>query len=494
MAASEVAQLLAGFGQQLDESLRLGGQVGPGSFASGQLLAEGRVVLQQLIESSVEAVDLRAQLAQLGEDRVALVRRWRGHGAEYSLACRVILVLAPFVPHPPKHGGSIRSRVLLDALTQDHEVHLAAPVADDEARQNAADLVAATGITFHELPGNAVVAPSLIRKGGQWLRGRSELFVRRWDPTAAGVARELVESLRPELLVADSSFVLPLLPPSGRAGGDVPLLLYLHNLEFALFARPDAQARAFSERMTRRFEAKGMAREEARALRRAVQTVVVSDRDAELARGLAPEARLEVIPNSVDLERLPRQPRKTAGPPRLLFVGGLDYPPNREAVAELLERHLPRLHGHHPGLLVRHIGKDDAGLGRRHPERDGLEVMGFVDDLLPHYAASDAAFLPIRSGGGTRIKVLEAWALGLPVIATGVATEGLEGEDGVHFLRFENVSEGEAALGRVLAGGDEIAAMTDRARRLVEERYSHAAVTARLRAVVAEVFGRLRGK
>lgn len=399
----------------------------------------------------------------------------------------MILVLAPYVPHPPSHGGSIRSRVLLAALARDHEVHLAAPAPDAEERGNAAELEAQLGVRFHELPAaprgaHAQASPG--RKLSRWLRGRSELFARRWHAKAETAVGELLARLQPAFVVADSSFVLPLLP-----GDSPPLLLYLHNLESDIFARADGRRRGLGERLSRRFEASGMAAEERRALRRALLTVTVSERDAELARRLAGDVRVVTVPNSVDLERLPVQPRENDGPPRLLFVGGLDYPPNREAVDELVERHLPALRAAHPDLVVRLVGRDDAGYGRRFPERDGVEVLGRVDDLLPHYRASDAAYLPIRTGGGTRIKILEAWALGLPVVATAVACEGLAGEDGVHLRCFDTVDQGVRALGDVLSGQGERLAKA--ARELVERRHSHAAAIAHLREITDGLLERL---
>ncbi|MCR9248106.1 MAG: glycosyltransferase family 4 protein [bacterium] len=399
----------------------------------------------------------------------------------------MILVLAPYVPHPPSHGGSIRSRVLLDALVEEHghqgrEVHLAAPVQTEGDRSAAAELASLLGLTFHELP-VAGAASSPARKLFCWARGRSELFARRWSPAAPAAVRELVDRLAPTLLVADSSFVLPLVPTPAPT-----TLLYLHNLESDIFARRDGQRRGFGERISRWFEARGMASEERRHLRRATLAVTVSERDAELARDLVPNVDVVAVPNSVDLERLPFAPPRREGPPRLLFVGGLDYPPNREAVTELVERHLPTLQARHPGLVLRLVGRDDSGYARRFPERDGVELLGLVDDLLPHYRASDAAYLPIRSGGGTRIKILEAWALGLPVIATGIAAEGLAGEDGQHLRRFETVEQGADALDDVLAGQG--AMLAQAARGLVEEHYSHAAATAQLCEVVARAVGR----
>ncbi|MBM4060847.1 MAG: glycosyltransferase [Planctomycetes bacterium] len=395
-----------------------------------------------------------------------------------------ILVICPYVPHPATHGGSIRSRVLLQAIAQDHALHVAAAVANDDDRGNGATLARELGLTLHELPARANPTPRRAGKLGAWLRLRSELLARRWRPDAPRLLARLLAARRFDLAVLDSSFVLPVWR------GGVPTLLYLHNLEHAVFARADRIARGPAERCTRRIETARIRAAERRALLGARLTVTVSGEDRALALALAPAARVETVPNTVDLALLPLLPPGPPGPPappgpvRLLFVGGLDYPPNLEAVTELVEHHLPVLRAAFPDLTVRLVGRDPAGAGARLRDRPGVEPIGPAGDLLPHYRASHAAYLPIRSGGGTRIKILEAWALGLPVLSTAVGCEGLPAVDGRHLRRFETPEQGLAALREVLAG--QAAALRAAGRALVEQQFSHRAAIARLRELVAD--------
>lgn len=387
-----------------------------------------------------------------------------------------ILVIAPFVPHPARHGGSIRSRVLLDALVVGHDVRLLAAAITDEERAHAAMLARELGAAVEALPARAHMRGRMGEKLWCWLRGESELLRRRWAATAASAVARTVAAEPWDLVVADSTFVLPVVPQGPR------LLLFLHNLEYSLFARADEETRPLRERITRRVEAGRIRAVEAAALRRAVAAVTVSDHDRELALALAPGANVVAVPNSVDLAALPLQPVAPPGPPRLLYVGRLDYPPNLEAVTELIGQHLPALRAAFPGLVVRLVGGDDGNHGARFRGVPGVEVAGPAVDLLPHYRASHAAYLPIRSGGGTRIKILEAWALGLPVVSTAVGAEGLPAEDGVHLRRFETTADGVRALGAVLGG--EGAVLRANGRALVEQRFSHVAAAAALRAAV----------
>lgn len=399
-----------------------------------------------------------------------------------------VLVVAPYVPHPARHGGAIRSRVLLDALRKDHALHVGVPVADAGERDAAAALGRELDAAVHVLPHAGGRPGSPLVKVGHWLAGRSELFARRWHASAREVVASLAARERFDLVVADSSYALPVLPIAPPPAP--PALLFLHNVEAAVFERKERQGRGLAERVTRACEARAMRREERRALSHAALAVTVSEHDRALALALAPGANVVTVPNSVDLAALPLlppAPPAPPGPPRLLFVGRLDYPPNLEAVHDLVERHLPALRAAFPGLVVRLVGGDHGGHGRRFRGVDGVEVIGPADDLLPHYRVSHAAYLPIHSGGGTRIKILEAWALGLPVLSTAVGAEGLSAEDGVHLVRFETPAEGVAGLLRVLGG--QAASLRANARALVEQQFSHAAAIARLGALVGDLLG-----
>ncbi len=395
---------------------------------------------------------------------------------------RTILVFAPYVPHPRSHGGSIRSRVLLDALRDEGAVHLAVPIVLADDRLRAAELAREAAIEVHELPGRGLENRGMAAKLGCWLRGQSELLARRWG-AAGSVVHRLAQQLRPDLLVADSSFVLPVLPPHPA------LLLHLHNLEHSVFARDDGAARPMRARLARAVEARLVRAAERRAVQRARCTITVSDAERAAALAMAPGAHVVCVPNTVDVERLsPLPAAPTSGPVRLLFVGAMDYPPNLEAVRELVQQHLPALRRAFPGLVVRLVGRDPAGQLAAFRGVEGVEVVGTTDDLIPHYACSHAVYLPIRSGGGTRIKILEAWALGRPVLSTAVGAEAVAAQEGVHWRRFETPDDGVRVLRAVLADGG--ATMTRAARELVAQRFTHATAIAAIRAAVHSSFPR----
>jgi glycosyltransferase involved in cell wall biosynthesis len=388
-----------------------------------------------------------------------------------------ILVVAPFVPHPIRHGGAIRTRVQLDALRADHEVHFAAAVTGAEDLTNLRRFGEESGIAVHELPAVAAPPARLHRKLARWLTADTDLIRRRWSPQARAEFARIEARVSPDWLAADSSYALPVLSRPAD-------LLLLHNLEYALMGRGGSGRRGVSERLTRMMEARGLRRWEQRAVASARLTVTVSEHDRRLASALAPQADVVAVPNSVDLERLPLQDlADPAAPPRLLFVGSMDYPPNLEAATELIEWHAPALRRAYPALTVRLVGKDPFGVAGRFRGVPGVEVVGPVDDLVPHYRDTHAVYMPIRSGGGTRLKILEAWALGVPVLSTAVGAEGLPAEPGRHLLSFETPTAGVAALRDLLAGAGGV--LRAAGRQLVEQGFSHRVAIEQLRSHIA---------
>ena len=383
------------------------------------------------------------------------------------------LVFCPYLPDSADHGGRIRTGVLLRALRELGPVAVAAPVAGGPGSSQSAQAADELGVELHPLP-ETTERSSPVGKIRSWLRGRSELMGRRWSAAARDSARALLKGAAHDVVVVDGSHCAPLLPPAYSG----PVVAHFHNIESALLGRRDAAVRPFGERLARSVEASLCATLEKRLATRAVVSITTSHLDRQRLLALTDDARVEVVENSIDVSRASVLPLRTDAPVRLLFVGSFDYPPNREAAEELVHRHLPVLRSAHPGLCVRLVGADRAGALRGLASHDGAEVVGFVDDLQQEYREAHAVYLPIRSGGGTRIKVLEAFAYGRPVLSTAVGVEGLELESGGHYVPFEDPDGGARAVGQLSA--PDVEEMVRRCRALVEQRWSHDGAVARM--------------
>ena len=202
---------------------------------------------------------------------------------------------------------------------------------------------------------------------------------------------------------------------------------------------------------------------------------VTSAADAEAMRALAPAARIVVAPNGTTIAG-PRRP--DPGGRSLVFLGDLDYLPNREGVTWFADEVLPAV----PDVdELRVVGRGLPIPGRR------VTSLGFVEDLASEWGRATAMVVPLRAGGGTRLKILDAFGQGVPVVSTAMGVEGIDAEPDEHYLRAETPDEWRDALVKVLGDGALRERLAVAGRRLVEDRYTWATTMQPLVAAVRSV-------
>jgi glycosyltransferase involved in cell wall biosynthesis len=245
-----------------------------------------------------------------------------------------------------------------------------------------------------------------------------------------------------------------------------PVIYNAHNLESAF--RHELPDEDDSLRGLRSFER--------RLLRASSESWMVSEADMRGAHALCPEAKLRLAPNVVDVAAI-RPISEPTTEPVVVFVANFAYAPNRDALAFLVDEVLPRVWPELPEANLLLVG---AGLERPPSGDPRVRALGFVEDLADIYAQARCAVVPLRQGGGSPLKLVEALAYRLPVLATPRAAAGLEVEAGVDCLVVDDASAFAQALVRVLRdGAPEIARA---GRRLAERRYSVEALAELLRA------------
>lgn len=286
---------------------------------------------------------------------------------------------------------------------------------------------------------------------------------------AAGVPDWIARGISPEL--ASAAARLAGAPGRGRVIADGPeaaatlaqlaarrpVIYNAHNLESAFRSDiSDEEARG-AERL-RRFERD--------LLRRSAESWMVSEADLAGARELCPEAQLRYVPNVVDaaaIEPVLELPAKQM----VLFVATFTYEPNRAGLRWLIEEVLPKVWAALPDVELTLIGR---GLDERPSDDPRVHSLGYVEDLRPFYAGSRCAVVPLLQGGGTPLKLVEALAHGLPVVATPLAAKGLDVQDGRDCLIAPDADAFAAALVRVLRDG--AGELGRRGRQLALDRYS----------------------
>jgi glycosyltransferase involved in cell wall biosynthesis len=311
------------------------------------------------------------------------------------------------------------------------------------------------GIELHEvLPSRGV--RRLLAYGAARAAGVPDAFARGVSPELARAARRLAGDPQRGRVIADGPTAAAALAGLARVR---PVIYNAHNLESSFRHDLDADGLG-SPRALRAFER--------RLLASAAESWMVSESDVAAARELCPQARLRYVPNVVDVSAIaPVSP--PSGERRAVFVADFAYEPNRNGLRFLLDDVFPRVWDELPDARLALVG---GGMDRPPASADErVETLGFVTNLAGAYARASCALAPLLQGGGSPLKLIEALAYGLPVIATPRAVAGLAVRDGEHCLVADGAEAFAAALVAVLRdhGSPELGR---RGRELVAERYS----------------------
>jgi len=208
---------------------------------------------------------------------------------------------------------------------------------------------------------------------------------------------------------------------------------------------------------------------------------MMSEIDAERLRGLAPGARTVVVPNGTDTEYF--QPSGAESiPGRIAFVGPTYSHPNRDAVEFLLQEIWPKVRTAGRTASLRLMGRNAPADGARYGAEPGVTTLGYVPDIRPPLSEARCCVVPIRIGGGTRLKILDAWAMGKAVVSTSIGCQGLDAVDGENILIRDTPDALADAILQVLNDDTLRTRLERNARRTAAETYSWSVVGQRIRA------------
>lgn len=376
---------------------------------------------------------------------------------------------------PANTGGRLRSLHILAELSRRHRV----TVLTTHARPGEAEELRAwlpPGVEVISVPYTAPKWRSprfpLLLACSWFSRLPVDLFKSR-VPELRRTAGRLLAAGRVDVCVADFLCALPNVPEACS----VPVVYFSHNVEYMIWRRLCANAARSWQRLPLAIEWRKMRRCEAAASRRARLTVAVSATDRAALKSLAPDADIRAVATGTDISYF--APRAAVqGADRLVFVGSMDWQPNEDAVLHFIDAILPLIRARRPGATLCVVGRNPGAGLRRAAERAGVEVTGTVDDVRDFVASAAVYVVPLRIGGGTRLKIFEALAMGKAVVSTTVGAEGLPLEDGVHFLRADAARAFADAVLALLEDPRRRAALGAAGRRLVEENYSWSQVAA----------------
>jgi glycosyltransferase involved in cell wall biosynthesis len=364
-----------------------------------------------------------------------------------------VLWVCHFLPFPATgHGALQRTHQLLVRTARRHEVGVIALARADTAAERATIEAA-----HRELAPQLSFLDVVPFRSGRWQRRRVGAAVKAllgassyWEhwfdqPSLRSGLDERRRSFAPQVVHLDTVLLARHLCRHVTE----PAVLTHHNIESDLLAdRARMMPRPMRWFMAR--EAAKVAARERQVAGQVAANVMVSDDDAARLRELAPEARTVVVPNGVDTDYFHVDSRVTARPGSLVFAGGMDWYPNRIAMEWLASDVWPALVRERPDRTLTVIGKSPPPALTALGQSDSrVRVTGFVPDVRPFVLQSAVYICPIHVGGGTRLKVLDALAMGRPLVSTGVGVAGLGLRDGVEYLRAESASDFAQCLRRL---------------------------------------------
>lgn len=347
-----------------------------------------------------------------------------------------ILWLGHNLAYPPKGGPLQRNYNLLREAAKQHEVH--ALLFDQPASRppnvKPQDCVEAllkfcASVDWVPLPQDSLGLGRYWRALTALLTGEPYEF--RWLRSADMVSRlkHLTERIHFDVVHADTLGLAPYVPLVPQAG----TVLNHHDIESALVRRRAASADSLIWRKFWSQEAAHLLAAERRWCPSFDVNVVVSDDEGELLKPSCGQSRICVVPNGVDVSYF--TPRPDPGGSRLLFCGRLDQMANKGAITYFFKSIWPELSGRVKSLEIDVVGKNPPGwlmdLSQQDPR---VHVPGFVDDIRPYFKKATVFVCPITDGGGTRLKILDALAMGMPVVSTTFAASGLALVHNKHLL------------------------------------------------------------
>jgi len=386
-----------------------------------------------------------------------------------------ILWLSHFLPYPPKGGALQRSHNLLRQAARRHEVHLVSlnqrrnlPTAD--AVGEAVDFLKnlCKRVEVFPIPSDAAQWRWVMMTMASYLRSspydvnwlKCKAMERYLENVSKTETFDLVHVDTIGLYPYVSSFI------------DTPVVMNHHNVESHMMRRRYEKETNRLKKIYFHRESSKLERYEREVCGICAENLVVSDLDGIRLKENAGNVRFSVIPNGVDVDYFRPNEQNAFKREGLIFAGAMDWYPNREAVRFFLKDIWPKLLEGKPDRRATFVGKNPPQILLEASKHSAIHVPGFVDDVRPYLDGAGIYVCPIRDGGGTRLKILDALVMAKPLVATGLAVEGLDLVDEVHYLKAETGEEFVAQIKRLENDHTLCRSLALRGQRFVEDRYS----------------------
>lgn len=377
-----------------------------------------------------------------------------------------ILVLDEEFPHPLNTGKRIRSFNLLSRLARKHELHY---LAYGNPTGESYQALAAAGM-------NPIAVPSQIQKKAGlkfYLKLALNLFSARpyivtshYSKLYQQEVNRRIEQLKPDIIICEWT-------PYGAYVESVSgpkKVLVAHNIESRIWQRYYENERSSFKRWYIGQQYRKVAAFEKEVMGWIDGATAVSEEEAEMIRHRQAGLHVTVIDNGVDLAFFQPGNAVPTGK-KLVFTGSMDWRPNQDAVEYFAEELLPVLKEREPSIEAIFVGRNPPEHLLKRNGIGGIRITGTVDDVRPYIEQASVYIVPLRIGGGSRLKILEALAMRKPIVSTSVGAEGLEVTDGLNILLADNPSDFADKIMWLFENPEKARQLGQQGRTLVEKRY-----------------------
>jgi polysaccharide biosynthesis protein PslH len=387
-----------------------------------------------------------------------------------------VLAITSELPWPLDSGGHLRTFHVLKRLAQEFDFRLLVPIIGDRS----ADIATLKNHGIQVIPvpvperTRLAEAKRLLAAG---LVGEPYVMYRRHARAEVFAAwKQELTTNRPDAVWLDHLDSFLFAAEANRAG--CKTVLDLHNVYSLILERMAEEQGNRLKRVFLRGEAKRLAKIEIRACQTVNTVVAVSDGEAEQFRKLGAK-RVVVAPNGVECSAFTDLPngRKT-NPPVVMFLGTLSWGPNVTAAVSLARDIFPKVRQQRPDAELILVGRDPAAEVKAFHGQAGITVAGSVPSVRPYLERASLLAVPLDSGGGTRLKILEAFAAGLPVVSTAVGAEGIDATPGTEIVIAERPEMADAIV-QLVADQERSNRVATAARRLAISTYDWSVITSK---------------
>lgn len=384
---------------------------------------------------------------------------------------------------PVDTGGKIRSFNLLRELDARSRVTLLSYYGGERDAEYERQIVGAfsNAVPVHTKAPDGSGAAAAFDYAAKVLRRTPYAVSKFTSPLVRGLVADWDRERRFDVLVCD--FLSASMNFPSRL--QTPSLLFQHNVESILWRRQAAAERHPLKRLVYRLEAEKMERYERAAVAGFDHVLAVSDADRAAMATMTAAARISVVPTGVDTKAFRPTARNSSPEPIVLFLGSMDWEPNIDGVQYFVDAIWPRIRAAVPAARFQVVGRN-PGLSVRRLASESIEIVGTVSSVVEYLHRAAAVVVPLRVGGGTRLKIYEAMAAAKAVVSTTVGAEGLDVTNGRDILLADTPDQFASALSRILVDPRERRRLEDEAL-TTASRYDWSAVAEQFESMLAHV-------